>query len=136
RREQLVLPFRRYTPPRVLDADGNPAASPIRRAPDPYPTARPVVFDRVRDQVQEHLNQALSIRPYETVPADERLLVHLYFALRRKRPNHAPRRVHRAPRSHRLQREILPARLDSSDLLNFIDQLEQMPARLQNVLYT
>src|SRR6185369_11712682 len=91
-----------------------------------------VIFDRVGKQVDQNLldprsigmNEERNFEPGETYI--DAAFLRLWF-------NHLLTFEHDIDQRHRFQRQRQPARLDQREIENFVDQLQQIPSRLENL---
>ena len=104
-----------------------------RDAVDDDRAADLVVLDRVRQQVDQDLLQPGAIG------LDEQRVVEARkgdadAALLRLRLDHGPAFVHHFGQRDRLERQRQLARLDQREIEDFVDQVEQVPARLEDLV--
>ena len=100
----------------------------------PHDAARAVVLDRVAEQVERDLLEALGVGQDVAVQPAVHVARQLDPALDRERPHELERVHQRIAAVHRLERERLPAGLDARDVEHLVDQLEQVVAGAQDVL--
>ena len=104
-----------------------------RVALDDHRAVRPVVLDGVEQQVDQHLLDADAVG-MDAVAKPAFGEAQGNAALLRLRLDHGAAFEHDLGHRHRLQRQHRLARLDQRQVEDFVDQFQQVPARLENPL--
>ena len=130
--EQLLDRGLVETRPRVRDADAHALAAVGALDRHANLAAAPVVLDRVRDQVDQHLLQALVVREHVAVAARQlRVVDHDLHALG-ERPREVDRVVDERLHGDRLCGDRQRPLLDARDVEHLVDDPEQVVRRLQD----
>jgi len=94
-----------------------------------------VVVHRVGQEVDHHLLEPQAVRSHVFLAASHQT-VDTYHASHGQRPQHPDCLAHHVAQAHRLQRKPQLAPLDPGDVEDLVDQPEQMPSRLHDVVDT
>src|SRR6266508_575145 len=100
---------------------------------DGHDTARAVVLDAVREEIQEHLLQALSIGQDVQLLVD-RVGPDRHAGLGRRWPDQLDRLPDRFMEGNRLQRQLKPSSFDPAEVEHFVDEAQQVAAAAENLL--
>ena len=103
-------------------------------ARDRHGALRAVVLHRVRQEIQQHLLEALPVGQDVPLPHDGRRKADA--AGGRLRPNEIERAMDDVARLDRLERDRAFPRFDSREVEDLVDESQQMPAPLEDVLDT